>query len=285
MASFNSRQYIGDAIQSITDQSFSDFEFIIVDDGSLDGGAEIAFEFARRDGRIKVVHQEHSGLISALNKGCNLAKGKYIARLDSDDLARPQRLEQQVRYLQDGNAVLLGGGVECIDGEGKNMFGIKFPGWEQGLRSHLLVNCYMAHTTVMFRRDVFLSLGGYRSHYEVAEDYDLYLRMSDKHIVDNLQTILCQYRLHSDQISVRKVSQQVISAAGARLAAWARRSDRAEPEWSANVVTREDLIACGMRGEVLDALVSRHRDITGNWNMKTVLEAYPQATCHLCCDT
>lgn len=261
MATFNSRLYVEAAIQSVIRQSFKDFELIVVDDGSTDGGRELIEEYARTDGRIKIIYQEHQGLVYALNRGCHLARGEYIARLDSDDTATPQRFEQQVDYMRQSTVALLGGSIECIDQDGHGMFAINFPSWGQGLRDYLLINCYMAHTTVMFRKDIFMTLGGYRSQFEDAEDHDLFLRMSDHHVVDNLPAVLGNYRIHGDQISSKKASQQIISSIGARLAAWARRANQREPAWLGNTITRDDLISCGIKGERIDALVSRHRHL------------------------
>jgi glycosyltransferase involved in cell wall biosynthesis len=269
MATYNNAQYISGAIQSIRDQSYSDYEFIIVDDGSTDGSRKIVEDHARRDARIKVVYQKHCGLVSALNNGCGLAKGEYIARLDSDDLAMPGRFEQQITYMMDYGVALLGGSIECIDSSGIKMSLINYPSWETGLKEHLFVNCYIAHTTVMFRRDVFISLGGYRSEFEDAEDYDLFLRMSDHHVVDNLSSVLCQYRIHNDQISSRRASQVIISSIGARIATWARRSGSMEPQWIGKTVSREDIVRCGIRSEIIDALISNRKQGIGSlleWN-------------------
>lgn len=259
MPVYNARPFLGEAIQSVIEQSFDDFEFIVVDDGSTDGSQEILSGYALRDSRIKVVHQEHAGVVPALNRGCNLAKGQYIARLDSDDVAKPWRFKEQVSHMHDHQeTVLLGGSTECIDHEGKVNFVMHWPGFDGALYDYLLIDCHIAHTTVMFRREVFITLGGYRSCFVGAEDYDLFLRISDAHIVDNLPMILCQYRVHDMQVSAQTAGQQILSGIGAKLATKERRANRPEPELRGNCITREDLIAQGVRHERIDSLISEY---------------------------
>jgi len=259
MAAFNSGMYIESAIESILRQTLIDFELIIVDDGSSDGTRKIARECARRDPRIRILCQDHAGLVTALNKGCQAARAEYIARLDSDDLAMPERLEQQIKEMRSRDIALLGGAIECIDSQGASVFSIDFPSWQEGLRDFLLVNCYIAHTTVMFKKDLFLAVGGYRPQFEDAEDHDLFLRMSDHMVVDNLRTVLSKYRVHNSQISAIKSSQQVISSIGARVATRARRMNREEPKWAGDIVSREDLICCGIKDERIDTLISKQQ--------------------------
>lgn len=257
MPVYNGKTYLHRAILSVLNQSFSDFEFLIIDDGSTDGSSEILLEYQQKDRRIRVVARKHLGLIAALNEGCNLARGKYIARLDCDDIAKSWRLEQQINYLNTNrNIVLLGGSTECIDGDDNLLFTMHWPSQQQGLRDYMLLDCQIAHTTVMFTKEVFVAVGGYRPAYRHAEDYDLFLRIGDKHGFDNLDQILCQYRLHSQQISSQQADAQIISSIGARLATKMRRSGLIEPKWRSVVVAYEDLIANGISTKRIDALTS-----------------------------
>jgi glycosyltransferase involved in cell wall biosynthesis len=260
MAIYNGAPFLEKAIESIVEQSFDNFELILVDDGSEDGSLEIAESFEHRDRRIRVVPREHSGLVTALNLGCSLATGEYIARLDSDDIAKPWRLEEQVMYLTaNRHVVLLGGSTECIDQDGKVMFVMRWPGWNEGLRDYLLLDCHIAHTTIMFKREVFMTLGGYRACYEDTEDYDLFLRLSDRYTIDNLPVILCQYRIHEKQVSVRKAHQQILSGIGARLATQARRANCPEPHWENCRVGCHDLVALGVKQQRIDSLTAEYR--------------------------
>jgi glycosyltransferase involved in cell wall biosynthesis len=260
MTVYDGARFLRQAITSIINQSFTNFEFIIIDDGSTDGSRTIASEFAAKDRRLKVVSQENSGLIASLNRGCGMARGKYIARLDSDDIAMPDRLARQLVHLQrNQNIALLGGAFECIDCNGEAMFLMRWPGIDDNLHDYLLLDCYVAHTTVMFRSDAFRAIGGYRPAFQDAEDYDLFLRMSDNHEIDNLPSVLCQYRLHADQVSNQNTPQQVISGIAARLAARARRANCAEPVWISGRVTRDDLFARGIRRERIDDIICQYR--------------------------
>jgi glycosyltransferase involved in cell wall biosynthesis len=260
MATFNDERYVPLAIESVLGQTFHDFEFIIVDDGSTDNSHALLSEYCRRDSRIRLLSQDHSGLVAALNAGCHLASGSYIARLDSDDIAKPWRFEEQLRYLRHQPTALLGGAIECIDHGGTVSRSIVFPTQSDGLMDYLMVNNYMSHTTVMFKKEAFLEVGCYRSEFESAEDYDLFLRISERYAIDNLRVVLCEYRVHSDQTSFQRASQQIVSSIGARFAAWARRSGCAEPRWRSGVASRSDLISCGMRSEKIDELILRHRE-------------------------
>jgi glycosyltransferase involved in cell wall biosynthesis len=261
MPAFNTSLYIDDAVRSVMEQSLRDIELIIVDDGSMDGTREIAQSYAKIDGRIKVLCQEHRGLIRSLNRGCGLAMGRYIARLDSDDRAMSSRLAEQVQYIENQQLGLLGGGVECIDEDGNGIFTLQLPSCREGLRDFMMLNNYIAHTTVMFRREIFDDLGGYRTQFKDAEDYDLFLRVGDKYEIDNLSTIICQYRLHGGQVSVRNASQQIISSIGARLAAWERRRNQSEPFWKGEVVSREDLTSLGVSDEKIRSLTKQHEQV------------------------
>lgn len=260
MSVYNSSQYLRSALDSILKQSFRNFEIVVVDDGSTDSSPEIIYEYLRNTPQLKIHSQLHAGLVSAANKGCELAKGKYIARLDSDDVAFPERLRLQYEYLESHpEVVLLGGGTECIDHIGNRLFAMRWPGQSQGLANYLLVDCAVAHTTVMFRRLEFLRLGGYRSAYRDSEDYDLFLRMEDAGVVENLPVLLCQYRLHPDQVSSMNYVQQVLSAIAARLATQARRSGKPEPVWMTEPVSKDDLLQRGVSSRRIDQLIDRFR--------------------------
>jgi glycosyltransferase involved in cell wall biosynthesis len=258
----NGEAFLATAIQSILDQSLRSFELIIVDDGSVDGGPEIINHYAKHDDRIVILRQRQAGLVIALNRGCRRAQGSLIARIDSDDEAMPQRLEVQAQYLHEHpDVALLGGRTECVDEYGKTQFLMHWPTQDEGLSDHMLIDCCMAHTTVMFRREVFWTLGGYRSQFLHAEDYDLFLRFADNHGIENVSQVLCKYRLHPDQVSILNWRQQIVTGIGARLAARCRRANREEPAWS-EYVTTEDLIKLGVPQSRVDKLMSGYDPLT-----------------------
>src|SRR5262245_16954213 len=116
MAVYNGERYLEASIESILGQTCRDFEFIIIDDGSQDSSAVLLNRYARGDTRLRVHHQQHSGLVVALNVGCRLAQGKYIARMDADDIAFPDRLQRQLEFLEGNSEVgLLGGACVLIN--------------------------------------------------------------------------------------------------------------------------------------------------------------------------
>ena len=122
MSVFNGERFLHEAVESMLDQSFREFEFIILDDGSTDRSASILNSYQNRDGRVKVHHQEHGGLIESLNHACSLAQGKYIARMDADDVAAKDRLRMQVDFMEVHSEIgVLGGGVEWIDATGRSL--------------------------------------------------------------------------------------------------------------------------------------------------------------------
>lgn len=272
MANHNGERFLRSAIDSVLSQTYKDFEFILVDDGSSDGSRDIIAQYALYDKRLISVHLDHCGLVKALNYGCELARGYFVARLDSDDIAKSDRLETQVAYMLANPAIaLVGGAIECIDTFGNMLFIMKWPGRTDGLHDYLLLDCHISHTTVMFRKDVFDEIGGYHAAYADAEDYDLFLRMSDNHLVDNIPRILCQYRLHPDQVSASRGSQQIISGIGARFAARARRSFKTEPRWNKDVVSREDLIEKGINPGRIDSMIreySEYSSYSDGWRWK-----------------
>ena len=269
MATYNGEPFLRTAIQSVLLQSFRDFELIIVDDGSTDNSRNVIRQHARIDSRIRSVSKKHSGLVASLNQACALARGEFLARLDSDDIAMPMRFEKQITYLQANPTVaLLGSAIECIDEKGKPLFIMRWPCQAEGLQDHLLLDCAISHTTVLFRRDLFLSLGGYRSQFQHAEDYDLFLRMGDNNVLDNHPEVLCQYRLHQKQVSARSISQQVVSGIGARLATKARRSNRPEPTMQ-NPISKKDLVSLGITLERINGLIQCYKasadDYSSGW--------------------
>lgn len=229
MSVFNAGAYLRSAVESILRQSFSDFEFIIIDDGSSDGSGEALEEASACDSRIRLIRQENRGLIASLNRGCALAQGTYIARMDADDEALPERLALQVSYMEAYPSILvLGGAIEQIDPQGASLRRRAVPGGDAELRAQLLDrNCFW-HPTVMMRRDALVAAGGYRS-VPGAEDYDLWLRLAEQGQVENLGRVLVRYRMHSGQLTVVANRTMSLSALVSRGAAFARRAGQPDP--------------------------------------------------------
>ena len=209
MPVYKSDEYLEDAIVSIINQTFRDFEFIIVCDDPTDRSKAIISRYQMNDDRIKVVYQKHEGLVAALNKGCSLARGKYIARMDADDISLSERFEKQVAFMEaHPGCSLVGTFVEWINESGQ------FLGYwsidittktAAEIRNTLPQENCIAHPSVVIRRSVFNDY-----HYDHlqknAEDYDLWLRMaSDNHLLCKLPEFLLKLRIHhSSVMSTRK---------------------------------------------------------------------------------
>lgn len=213
---FNGEAYLAEAIDSVLRQGYGNFELIVIDDGSTDRTAEVIAGY--RDPRLVALrHESNRGLVAALNHGLQMARGELVARLDADDVADPARLAKQVeRFGDDPDLVALGTGISYIDAAGAPM---AVPAAQvQGpclLRWRLLRGTCVFHPTLMLHRGRAGTDARYSADYPHAEDYELVLRLSRRHAVDNLADVLVAHRRHSGSISARYRDQQRASAARA----------------------------------------------------------------------
>ena len=182
LPTFNMGAYLVCAIDSILAQTFTDFELIVLDDGSADNTPAILADYAQRDSRIvAVTNEQNIGLIATLNKGLHLARGKYIARQDADNYSLPERFAAQVDYLEQNRQVgLVGTQVYVISEHGQTSRHSVYPAivYPPALISwELLFSPYFAHDSIMARREKLLEVGGYRPNQLYVEDYDLWRRL------------------------------------------------------------------------------------------------------------
>jgi glycosyltransferase involved in cell wall biosynthesis len=200
---YNAGPYLGQAIRSILAQDLGDFEFLIIDDRSRDRSAEVIRSFARKDGRIKAVfHAANKGLAATLNEGIETASGELIARMDQDDESLPARLSVQRKFMMENPEVAAAGTFVYHMGKKDQL--ITLPTSPEAIRTALpQMNCFY-HASVMFRRAEVLALGGYRAEFKSAEDYDLWLRLSEKHELANIPTPLLRYRFTLEGMSLSK---------------------------------------------------------------------------------
>lgn len=214
MPVFNGDQYLANAIDSVLAQTFRDFEFIIFDDGSTDGTTKILQNFEKSDNRIRVYHQSKNlGIVATLNKSLTLAKGKYIARMDADDICLPDRLENQIAFLEKHPEVgVLSGNIQLIDCNGKTSTFLKFPESNTKILWSFCYFCPIVHPAVMMRRQIVLDAGGYRNVRPHAEDYDLWIRLSQNTQFANLPRVLLKLRKHESNITVLHQSKNVASS-------------------------------------------------------------------------
>lgn len=205
---YNGSEYLSVAIKSILCQTFSDFELLIINDGSTDNTPEIITTFS--DKRIRVVHnQSNLGLIACLNKGISLAKGEFIARQDSDDVALPDRLKIQVEILSSQpKVVLVGTWLSLIDTENTEIDIWRYPTDNIGIKWAMLFNSPAGHPSVMFRTKIIREIGGYSKDHLYAEDYGLWARFAQHGEFVNIPQVLQQYRVHPNSITSQKAKAQ-----------------------------------------------------------------------------
>jgi hypothetical protein len=259
MCVYNGEQFLSEAVDSILAQSFSNFEFIIVNDGSTDNTINILDKYQEEAPRIKVYHQENRGLTASLNTGIGLAKGKYIARMDADDIALIDRLLQQVHFMEAHPEVaVVGGNVDIINVTGSTMGVFNFPPNDHDIKTKLLLgDCPICHPTVFLRTEALRSIGGYRRSVVDAEDYDLWLRMADRFQLANLPgSAVLKYRRHPGQVSVHKCRQQALSNLAARTAAVLRKNNHQDPLDLIETVTPSILTKLGLSEADQKAAVS-----------------------------
>jgi GT2 family glycosyltransferase len=210
MSVFDGEAYLGEAIESMLHQAFTDFEFIIVDDGSTDMSAEIVQTYAKQDSRIRLIKlNENMGLASALNHGMKQATGQYIARMDSDDICQSSRLQQQVYYLEAHPEVgVLGSRMQVVDKDKKPLFAFDVPQQHSMIVWNLFFGRAFAHPSVMMRRDLLVQVGGYDETISTAQDVDLWSRLVGQGRFANLPEQLLLYRTHQKATSIQKAQQQ-----------------------------------------------------------------------------
>jgi glycosyltransferase involved in cell wall biosynthesis len=220
MSVYNGGPLLAQAVDSILAQSFTDFECLIIDDGSTDGAVELLRAIG--DPRLRLVRNPcNVGLTASLNRGIDLARAPLIARMDADDISMPNRLERQVEVFRLRPALgLLGSWAELIDITGRKAGQIRLPVEHQEIARAILRDNVFVHPSVMARTHVLREVGGYPVDFAVAQDYAMWLRIVLRYEVANLPEVLVQYRIHSEQISHKKLGKQ--RAAARKLQSMAR---------------------------------------------------------------
>ena len=220
----NGERFLAESLDSILNQTFTDFELIVVNDGSTDGTADILECYASKDGRVCVLSIPASGLPLALQAGSALLRGELVARMDADDIALPDRLARQVAFLDSHTEIaMVGGAISIISEDGRRLGGQRFPTDPGEIAVALRKASCFSQSTVMLRRRAYESVGGYRTAFPVSEDYDLWVRLAESFPLANLPVELIRYRFHTAQISGQKLVDECICAAGVRLSGRLRR--------------------------------------------------------------
>ena len=222
MPVYNQQSSVLAAVDSILNQTFKDFIFIIIDDASSDNSLEILQTAAQKDQRIRLItNHHHLGLTRSLNKALRFVKTKYIARMDADDIALPARFQKQIQFLETHQQImLLGTAVYLIDDSGKQIGLKRHPSDHQHLRSQILKYCPFIHPTWMFHRSLIAEVGEYNDHFPFSQDYELALRIASRFKTANLAEPLLKYLVDSSQaISIKNLKKQEWLALKARFLA------------------------------------------------------------------
>ncbi|MFT6069520.1 MAG: glycosyltransferase involved in cell wall biosynthesis [Bacteriovoracaceae bacterium] len=198
MPVYNAEKYLGSAIESILNQSYKNLEIIIVDDASTDNSLSIIESF--KDPRIKIFkNKSNLKIVKSLNLGISKASGKFVARMDADDISHEDRVKKQVRFLQDNEEIdILGTNIWIIDENSQSQGKLlEYPTSPEVNKLLLAKYCVLAHPTVMFRKKIIEENAElYSADFPCAEDYELWLRLSKKYKISNLKEFLLWYRVH-----------------------------------------------------------------------------------------
>ncbi len=211
MSVYNGERYLALAIESILKQTFTDFEFIIVDDGSTDRSLKIIRKYEKKDSRIRVLIQENQGLAAALNNGAALARGKYIARMDDDDISLPQRLALQYEFMESHPEVSASGGSVILI----NKWGDEYNQWTPEIDPSKIDDNHIKsgatslfHPSTIIRKTSLAEVNWYSTDLRYAQDLDLWLKLGERGILTNLPDALIKYRFHNNIATCRHQQEQ-----------------------------------------------------------------------------
>lgn len=202
MPAYNTGLYIREAIQSILDQTFTDFEFIIINDGSKDNTLDVIRSFS--DPRIKVIDQHNKGLIDTLNEGIKIAKGDIIARMDADDISYPERLEVEYNFLvEHPDYVLVGAEADVIDKDGNYLMHLSPVGYtHEEIEERIDIKCPFIHPNVMFRKNAVIAAGLYPKNALTFEDHLLWKKLLKYGRICNLHKTLLKARFNPESVTI-----------------------------------------------------------------------------------
>jgi len=236
MPAYNSEKFIYSSIESVFKCHYKNLELIIIDDGSVDSTKEIIQQFDRERYNIKYYFKNNSGIPDTLNLGIQKCTGKWIARIDSDDLCINNRFEEQIRYaIKNPRLGLVGSNAIFINESGKFIYQYSYPVNNQKLITNLLNSkAFFPHSSAFFQKELAESVGGYRTRIEHAEDLDLWIRMSEKAEIGCINKTLVKIRTHKDQITIGNIQNQAFSSRIATVSYWFKVNKKTDPVDSLN---------------------------------------------------
>jgi len=227
----NGERFVAEAVESVLSQTFADLELLVLDDGSTDSTPRILERLAGADSRL-VVHRRGPGrsLAGTLNAAAELSRAPLLARLDADDVALPDRLRLQTKFLgENPDVALLGGQALLIDERGREFGRADYPTGNAELQEALRERNPFVHSAMAMRREAFEAVGGYRENFIHAEDLDLWLRLAAGRQIANLPQPVVKYRIHGDQQTLRKQDEQALYSVAARASARVRAGGEPDP--------------------------------------------------------
>ncbi len=233
MSVYNGERFLAAAIESVLGQTFGDFEFLILDDGSTDATASILRSYERADARVRPIVRENRGLVASLNELLHRAQAPIVARMDADDICRPNRFARQIAFLAEHpDHGVVGSWSEDMGEHGEPIVrtGADHPlTHEEVLVAIAEGQQVICHPAAMYRRDVVLGVGGYHAAFRHCEDYDLWLRLASETRLGNIPERLVRYRRYDGQVSARHSTELQYGTAVAQLAWRERAAGRADP--------------------------------------------------------
>ena len=260
MSVYNGASNLAVTMDSILSQAGVELELIVVNDGSTDKTGEILNDYVRRDDRVRIIHQANTGLTRALIRGCAVATGEFIARQDAGDVSLAGRLALQLDVFKNNPTVVMTScGSRFIGPDGEVLNEVCQTGEElnRGLQ-HIEIECVRSvshHTSVMFRRKSYEMVGGYRPQFRVAQDLDLWMRLSEVGVCWATPDVLCEVHLSRNSISATRRAEQIRTARAIVKCAAARRSGRDDSKlvarWASQCRSRH--FSCWPPGRLQDA--------------------------------
>jgi len=246
VATYNAAPFVRATVASVLSQTYTDLEVIVVDDGSTDGTVEVLGAYAGHP-RVRLDRQTNAGPSAAFNRARSLAGGQLLAVLDGDDLCWPERIERQVRFLDDHPKVgLVGTGARLVNENGVPFGVLRYPCADAAIRQHIWRGERGPHpafcgASMMFRAEAMDSAGGWVNTYKTAQDTDVILRVAERTQIANLSDVLYDYRIHGAQISQDAALEKAAARYAVREAARSRRRGEAVPAWCISPPSRAEL--------------------------------------------